>query len=199
MRRQQLSRWGVPYTRVILGMNVVVMLLFLHNAIFRGAGDAALAMKALILGNGINLVLDPILIFGWWIFPEMGLTGAAVATLIGRSVAVVYQLHGLRSGRSRLQIRGAAWAFELAAMLRLLRVSIGGIGQFLVAMSSWVFLMRVMATFGSATLAGYTIGLRILIFTILACLGFIECDGHVGRSESRVQEGRSVRRNRLYG
>ncbi|MFT4549172.1 MAG: putative MATE family efflux protein [Verrucomicrobiales bacterium] len=162
---------GGDYTRVILGANVVVMLLFLHNAIFRGAGDAALAMRALCLGNAINIVLDPLLIFGWWIFPEMGLTGAAVATLTGRSVAVVYQLWALRAGKSRVKLQGGAWRFDLVAMLRLLRVSVGGIGQFLVATSSWVFLMRVMATFGSSTLAGYTIGIRILIFTILPAWG----------------------------
>ncbi|MGI9242562.1 MAG: MATE family efflux transporter, partial [Verrucomicrobiales bacterium] len=162
---------GVPYTQIVLGVNVVVMLLFLHNAIFRGAGDAALAMRALWIGNGINLVLDPILIFGWGIFPEMGLTGAAVATLCGRSVAVAYQLWVLGSGRSRLRMGREAWRFDLSAMFALLRVSVGGIAQFAVATSSWVFLMRVMAGFGSTTLAGYTIGIRILVFTILPAWG----------------------------
>jgi len=162
---------GSGYTKVILGANVVVMLLFLHNAIFRGAGDAALAMWALWIGNGINLVLDPLLIFGIWIFPEMGLTGAAVATLIGRTVALVFQLWMLSNGRSRIRLRGSAWKFDPAAMTRLLRLSFGGIAQFAVATSSWVFLMRVMATFGSATLAGYTVGIRVLVFTLLPAWG----------------------------
>ena len=162
---------GAGYTQVVLGGNVVVMLLFLHNAIFRGAGDAALAMRALWIGNGINLVLDPLLIFGWWGFPEMGLLGAAVATLCGRTVAVGYQLWALGCGRSRIKLCGGAWRFDLAAMLGLLRVSFGGIAQFAVATSSWVFLMRVMSTFGSSTLAGYTIGIRILVFTILPAWG----------------------------
>ena len=162
---------GGDYTKIILGANVVVMLLFLNNAIFRGAGDAALAMRALWIGNGINLVLDPLLIFGWWIFPEMGLTGAAVATLTGRTVAVGYQLWVLTGDQSRIRLQGAAWRFDPGAMLRLLKLSFGGIAQFAVATTSWVFLMRLMATFGSAALAGYTIGIRVLVFTLLPAWG----------------------------
>ena len=123
----EVVRIGQSYTQLILGANVVVMLLFLHNAIFRGAGDAALAMRALWIGNGINLVLDPLLIFGWWVFPEMGLTGAAVATLCGRSVAVFYQLWVLGSGRARLTLDRPALRFDPGAMVKLLRVSVGGI------------------------------------------------------------------------
>jgi len=162
---------GADYTRITLGANVVVLLLFMNNAIFRGAGDAALSMRALWLGNGINIVLDPFLIFGWWIFPEMGITGAAVATLIGRSAGVLYQFQMLARGTSRVKIRGAAWRFDLPAMIKLLRVSFGGIAQMAIATTSWVGLMRIMAKFGDDALAGYTIGIRILIFTLLPSWG----------------------------
>ncbi|MGY8689057.1 MAG: MATE family efflux transporter, partial [Verrucomicrobiales bacterium] len=162
---------GGGYARVVTSANVVILLLFIHNAIFRGAGDAALAMRALWLGNGINLVLDPCLIFGWGPFPAMGLEGAAVATVIGRSVAVGYQMYHLRRGRSRVKLRGAVLRPDFGIMQRLIRVSIGGISQMLIATSSWVAMMRLMSTFGSASIAGYTIAIRIVIFTILPSWG----------------------------
>ncbi len=162
---------GTDYTRITLGANVVVLLLFMNNAIFRGAGDAALSMRALWLGNGINIVLDPFLIFGWGFFPEMGLTGAATATLIGRSVGVLYQFHMLAAGTCRVKMRGPAWHFDLPAMLKLLRMSFGGIAQMAIATTSWVGLMRIMAKFGDDALAGYTIAIRILIFTLLPSWG----------------------------
>ena len=162
---------GSGYTRVILTANVVILLLFLNNAIFRGAGDPALAMRALWLGNGVNIVLDPCLIFGWGFFPEMGLTGAALSSVIGRSVAVFYQFYHLSKRTSRVALTRAALQPDLPIMNRLVRVSIGGIAQMLVATSSWVVLMRLMATFGSVTLAAYTIAIRIIIFTILPSWG----------------------------
>jgi putative MATE family efflux protein len=162
---------GTDYTRITLGANVVVLLLFMNNAIFRGSGDPALSMRALWLGNGINIVLDPFLIFGWGFFPEMGLTGAATATLIGRSVGLLYQFKMLAGGTCRVKMRGAAWHFDLPAMLTLLRVSFGGIAQMAIATTSWVALMRIMAKFGDDALAGYTIGIRILIFTLLPSWG----------------------------
>ncbi len=161
--------WG--YTGFMLGSNLVVMLLFVNNAIFRGAGDPALAMRALWLANGINIVLDPILITGWGPFPELGVTGAAVATTIGRSCGVLYQFWHLRSGKSRIVLRGANLRFDPASALSLLRLSLGGIGQFLVATCSWVVLFRIVAPFGDAALAGYTIGIRILMFTFLPAWG----------------------------
>lgn len=168
---QEVWEMGTPYMRIVLGCNVVILMLFLNNAIFRGAGDPAIAMRALWIGNGINLVLDPCLIFGWGPFPELGLTGAAIATVIGRGCAVLYQFRELRRGTSQIRLTGAVWRWRPALMLRLVRVAIGGMGQLLIATTSWVALMRIMAIFGDAALAGYTIAIRIVIFTILPSWG----------------------------
>ena len=162
---------GSTYTRIILSSNVVILLLFLNNAIFRGAGDPALAMRALWLGNGINLVLDPCLIFGFGPIPAMGLTGAAIASVIGRSVAVFYQFYHLRRGTGRVRLAGESVRWVPALAMRLLRVSAGGIGQMAIATTSWVILMRLMSQFGSNVLAGYTIAIRIIVFTILPSWG----------------------------
>ena len=159
------------YTRLMLGGSAVIFLLFLINGIFRGAGDAALAMRTLWLANGINLILDPCLINGWGPFPRLGVFGAAVATTTGRGIGVLFQLWQLGSTRNRLTIRRDQLRLNIPVMVRLLRVSITGIIQFLLATASWMALVRIVAVFGSAAVAGYTIAVRLLIFTILPSWG----------------------------
>ncbi len=162
---------GALYTRIIFGGNITIFLLFLINAVFRGAGDASMAMRSLWLANLINIVLDPCLIFGLGPFPELGLAGAAVATTIGRGSGVVFQLWTLFGGRSRIVIRREQLRIVPQVALRLLRVSLFGILQFLISTASWVVLVRIVSTFGEAALAGYTLAIRILVFAFLPAWG----------------------------
>ncbi len=167
----EIVAYGGGYTRVLYSTNVVIFLLFLINAVFRGAGDPSVAMRALWLANAVNIVLDPCLIFGLGPFPELGLTGAAVATTVGRGAGVVYQLRVLFSGRSRVRLAAVDLRLDPPVMLRLFRVSAFGIFQFLVSTASWVALMRIISTFGETAIAGYTLAIRILIFFFLPAWG----------------------------
>src|SRR5690606_5367257 len=162
---------GSTFARVLLGSNVVIILLFLNNAIFRGAGDAVLAMRTLWIANAINLVLDPCLIFGLGPFPEMGVTGAAVATTIGRGTGVLFQFWMLRRGVGRLRLKGPTVRLEPAILRELLRLSIGGVLQFLIATASWVCLMRIVAPFGDTVVSGYGLAIRVLMFAFLPAWG----------------------------
>lgn len=161
---------GTTYTRVMYGTMGVIVLLFLNNAIYRGVGDAAMAMRSVWLANGINIVLDPLLIFGVGPFPELGLTGAAVATTIGRGAGVAYQLWGLSRGR-RLRVAGSDVRLDLGIVRRLLRISVGGVGQLLVSQASYIGLIRILAGFGTAVLAGYVVAIRVVIFIIMPAWG----------------------------
>jgi putative MATE family efflux protein len=162
---------GSGYARICLGGSCAVVLLFLNNAIFRGAGDAAIAMRLLWVSNIINLILDPCLIFGWGPFPRLGVTGAAVATFTGRSIGVAYQFYRLMHGTERLRILRSQVRLQWDVLLRLIRVSFTGILQFAIAHTSWIGLIRIVSIFGAAALAGYTIAIRIVIFIILPSWG----------------------------
>ena len=167
----QLIREGQGYTRLMFAGNITIMMLFLLNAIFRGAGDAVLAMRSLWLANVINIILDPCLIMGLGPFPEMGIEGAAVATLIGRGSGVVYQLYHLFGGKDIIRIGRRHLILVREVSMRLLSVGWNGAAQYLIASASWIFLVRIIADFGPSALAGYTISIRVIIFTILPAWG----------------------------
>jgi len=162
---------GTGFAAVLLGGSASILYLFLLNAAFRGVGDAAVALRSLWLANGINIVLDPCLIFGLGPFPEMGVTGAAVATTIGRGIGVVYQLWYLFDGRGRLQFQFRNLAIAPALIRRMLIISAGGVGQFLISTSSWIIIMRIIALYGSTAVAAYTIALRMFEFVWLPSWG----------------------------
>jgi putative MATE family efflux protein len=167
----QIVAVGSGYTRICLGGSCAVLLLFLNNAIFRGAGDAAIAMRLLWVSNIINLLLDPCLIFGLGPFPKLGVTGAALATFTGRSIGVMYQFYRLFKGTERIRVLARQIHVHFAVLWRLVRVSLTGILQFAIAHTSWIGLVRIVSTFGAAALAGYTIAIRIVIFVILPSWG----------------------------
>jgi putative MATE family efflux protein len=162
---------GSGYARIALGGSGAILMLFLNNAIFRGAGDAAIAMRLLWISNIINLILDPCLIFGLGPFPRLGVTGAALATFTGRSIGVLYQFYRLGRGTERLPSLARHLRVNLKVLWRLIRVSITGILQFAIAHTSWIGLVRIVSTFGAAALAGYTIAIRIVVFVILPSWG----------------------------
>lgn len=162
---------GKEYTRIILSFNFILMLLFILNGIFRAAGNAAIAMRTLLIANGLNIILDPIFIFGFGPISGMGVTGAAIATCIGRGTGVIYQMYILLSGDSLIKVYKEFLRPNWEILRKLVRVSAGGAGQFLISTASWIFLIRILASFGSTVLAGYTIAIRIIIFSILPSWG----------------------------
>jgi putative MATE family efflux protein len=163
---------GVPFMRIMLGTNIVIVFLFLLNGIFRGAGDAAIALRVLVISNGLNILFCPMFIFGIGPFPELGVTGAAVATVCGRGTGVVYAAWTL-FGRSngRLHVHKEHWTFKPKLLVSLVRLSSTAVLQFLVGTASWSVLVTIMAAFGTVALAGYQIGLRVIIFVLLPAVG----------------------------
>ena len=168
---EEVIKVGQGYTRLMLGGNVVIMLLFINNAIFRSAGAPALSLRVLLIANFINIILDPCLIFGIGPFPELGVTGAAIATNIGRGVGVLYQFSMLFSKKSRIELYLRDFKLNIRIMWKLLFLSGGGILQHLIATFSWIILYRILAEFKSEVIAGYTIALRIFVFFLLPAWG----------------------------
>jgi putative MATE family efflux protein len=187
---------GYRYTQWMLGGNVVILLLFVINAVFRGAGDAAAAMRVLWVANALNIVLDPILIFGLGPIAAMGIEGAAIATNIGRGAGVLMQLWILVRGSEHLRIVRASLRWDGATMLQIVRTSLGGIGQMIVAMTAWIFLMRILASLSTEAVAGATIAIRIMMFTLMPAWGMSNAAatlvgqnlgaGEPGRAEAAV-------------
>lgn len=162
---------GYRYMQWMLGANAVIMLLFVINAIFRGAGDAAIAMRVLWLANGLNIVLCPLLIFGIGPFPELGIEGAAIATVIGRGCGVLYQLWALFRSGKHIRIAPSQLVLHGAILWNIVRTSLGGVGQMIIGMTSWIFVMRILSSLGSEAVAGATIALRIMMFTLMPAWG----------------------------
>lgn len=162
---------GYRYTQWMLGGNAVIMLLFVINAIFHGAGDAAIAVRVLWLANGLNILLCPLLIFGAGPIPALGIEGAAIATNIGRGIGVLFQLWMLFRGGQHIRVLGAQLAWRGEVLWHLVRTSLGGVGQMLIGMTAWIFVMRVLATLGSEVVAGATITVRIMMFVMMPAWG----------------------------
>jgi putative MATE family efflux protein len=168
---EDVIRTGSGFSRVMLGGSGTVLLLFLINAVFRGAGDPAIAMRVLWFANAINIILGPCLIFGLGPFPELGVVGAAIGTTIGRGSGVLYQLYHLTRPGGRVEIRARHLRLDVPVMRSILSISGTATFQNFVATASWIGLIRILSTFGSAAVAGNTIGIRIIMFAILPSFG----------------------------
>jgi putative MATE family efflux protein len=183
---------GADFARLMFGGNLTAFLIFVINAIFRGAGDAALAMRTLLFANALNIVLAPCFIFGWGPFPELGVTGAAVATNIGRGIGVLYQLAHVIGLRSRIRLRPRHFRLQPDLLVRILSSSGNGIGQMLIGTTSWIVLFKILAAFGSAAVAGYTITVRVVLFALLPAWGLASAAATlVGQNLGALQPDRA--------
>ena len=169
--KEKLVEEGYQYTRIMLGGNIVIFLLFLINGIFRGAGDASIAMRSLWIANIMNIILCPVFIFGIGFIPALGLKGAAIATTVGRGTGVLYQCFMLLRRNSIIKIQIENLKLHMETIYAHFKISVGVMGQFLIETASWIFLLRILAGFGDEVVAGYTVAMRIIVFTILPSWG----------------------------
>ena len=191
---------GYHYPMIMLGGNAVIMLLFVINAVFRSSGDAAISMRVLWIANLLNIALDPLLIFGWGPFPELGLKGAAIATNTGRGIAVIYQLYLLMKGNHRIKVRLQDIGLRVKTILKVIKLSTGAIGQNIISHSSWVFLVWVITSLGENVVAGYTVAIRIIIFVLLPAWGMANAAATlVGQNLGAEQPQRAERSAWIVG
>lgn len=162
---------GQGYMFIMLVGNLPILFLFMLNGAFRGAGNAAIAMYSLLIGNIINMILDPFLIFGWWIFPEMGIDGAALSSVIGRGIGVLFQIYFLQRKSSKIRITTENFVIRYKTIQNMLKIAYGGIFQYLISSASWIILTRITSELGQNAVAAYTIIMRIVMFTLLPSWG----------------------------